>query len=91
VLNGHVAAFNVPAEGPVESKAERTEQYKHNTTNVTDNSSFFNLINKSSPVVMLMLSIQNPLLYYTILMMFCQDVFIVRYYYPPIRRPPNYA
>lgn len=63
VLNGHVVAVNVLAEGPIESKAERTEQYKHNTTIVTGNSSLFNLISKSSPADILILSTQNHLLY----------------------------
>jgi len=63
VLNGHVAAFKVLAVGPIESKAERIEQYKHNTIIVAGNSSLFNLISKSSLADMLILSIQNYLLY----------------------------
>ena len=58
VLNGYVVAFSVLAVGPIESKAERTVQYKHNTTIVTGNSSLFNLISKSSAADMLILSIQ---------------------------------
>jgi len=41
-LNGHAAAFSVLAAAPIESKAKITEQHKHNTINVTGNSSLFN-------------------------------------------------
>jgi len=57
VLNGHVVAFSVLAVDPIESKSKRAEQYKHNTTIVTGNSSLFTWISKSSPADMLILSI----------------------------------